>query len=146
MILWAERSDVSAEETLSIVRWINNFYKVQMLRLGAQDDFLKPDLTESLRPLLNGYKQVAKVLLISQLPSLRSQFSVQEQMSELAMRILDQDRDESSKLIKDDLYFTTGPGNLFRMLHSKLDSAKSTASSLVRVTLPNVLQVLTLRP
>lgn len=47
------------------------------------------------------------------------------------MRIIEQDRDDTSKLLKDDLYFTTGPVNLFRLMHARLDSAKATSSNLV---------------
>lgn len=61
MISWAERDGVTADETLAIVKWINNYYKPQMLRLGAHEEFLMPDLTESLRPLLDGYKTAARV-------------------------------------------------------------------------------------
>src|SRR5262249_16002333 len=51
MLAWAERADVTADETLALVRWINTFYHRQMLRLGASEEFLKPDLTDALRPL-----------------------------------------------------------------------------------------------
>eukprot|EP01125_Pyxidicula_operculata_P006189 TRINITY_DN2155_c0_g1_i1.p1 TRINITY_DN2155_c0_g1~~TRINITY_DN2155_c0_g1_i1.p1 ORF type:complete len:834 (+),score=193.74 TRINITY_DN2155_c0_g1_i1:370-2502(+) len=115
---WSE-SGVSPDNLLKLARWISSFYEKQMVRLGADEKFLKPPLTVTINPLLDAYGA-----------------SIRELMIEWVLRVVDQDKQESIlELGAEKRYSTPAPTHLFQIVHTRIDTAiKSTSSIIITCT------------
>uniref|UniRef100_A0A6B2L0L4 Uncharacterized protein n=1 Tax=Arcella intermedia TaxID=1963864 RepID=A0A6B2L0L4_9EUKA len=101
---------LSPDEYLELAKWINITYENQMVRLGASKQDLVPHLNNDLEPMIDDYRR-----------------KIKETMIEWTTRLIEQDKNPGNSLVTGNLYYTTGPRNLFQMVHSRLDLAITTA-------------------